>query len=288
MGIARQKKETKSSLRGDEWTRLSISVWDDISKNQEERQLKHPAMFPSALTRRLIKIFSPGEDEVILDPFLGVGSTLAGAAFEGRSGLGFEIVPDFATKAWKRLHNQYCGFFPKYKIHFLDKPTQLRFVAGEKSLAIFHLDARRMTECLASEEVHLCITSPPYWNILTRKRTADYKEKRKYSNLPEDLGNIADYTVFLKELDSIFRQVRDILVPGRYMVVVVMDIRQGPKFIPYHMDIANHVVSLGFTFEDIIIWDRRKEYNNLRPLGYPYKFIVNKTHEYILIFRKPK
>jgi hypothetical protein len=36
-----------------------------------------------------------------------------------------------------------------------------------------------------------------------------------------------------------------------------------------------------------MIWDRQKEYNNMRPLGYPYSFIVNKVHEYILIFKKP-
>jgi hypothetical protein len=44
--------------------------------------------------------------------------------------------------------------------------------------------------------------------------------------------------------------------------------------------------AIGFVLEDIIIWNREREYNNLRPLGYPYVFIVNKVHEYILIFKK--
>jgi hypothetical protein len=43
---------------------------------------------------------------------------------------------------------------------------------------------------------------------------------------------------------------------------------------------------INFTLNDIIIWDRQKEYNSMRPLGYPYSFIVNKIHEYILIFKK--
>ncbi len=43
---------------------------------------------------------------------------------------------------------------------------------------------------------------------------------------------------------------------------------------------------LGFEFEDIIIWDRQHEYNNMKPLGYPYIFRVNKVHEYVLIFKK--
>ena len=46
------------------------------------------------------------------------------------------------------------------------------------------------------------------------------------------------------------------------------------------------MTEIGFEFEDIIIWDRKQEYSNLRPLGYPYVFRVNKVHEYILIFKK--
>ncbi len=37
-----------------------------------------------------------------------------------------------------------------------------------------------------------------------------------------------------------------------------------------------------------MIWDRRGEYNNLRPLGFPAVFRINKTHEFVLIFRKPR
>jgi hypothetical protein len=45
---------------------------------------------------------------------------------------------------------------------------------------------------------------------------------------------------------------------------------------------------LGFIYDDLILWDRRQEYNNLRPLGYPYKFRINKVHEFLLIFQKPE
>ena len=41
-----------------------------------------------------------------------------------------------------------------------------------------------------------------------------------------------------------------------------------------------------YIFDDIIIWDRQQDYNNMRPLGYPYKYRINKVHEYILIFIK--
>jgi hypothetical protein len=34
------------------------------------------------------------------------------------------------------------------------------------------------------------------------------------------------------------------------------------------------------------VWNRQAEYNNLRPLGYPAVFRVNKVHEYLLIMQK--
>jgi DNA modification methylase len=82
--------------------------------------------------------------------------------------------------------------------------------------------------------------------------------------------------------------VHEVLKPGKMCVVIVMDIRVQSQFIPFHIDVINMMKEVGFILEDIIIWDRRKEYSNLRPLGFPYVFIVNKVHEYILIFRRNK
>jgi hypothetical protein len=68
---------------------------------------------------------------------------------------------------------------------------------------------------------------------------------------------------------------------------VVMDIRKKSKFYPFHIDISLLMEEIGFDLDDIIIWDRRREYNNVRPLGYPSVFRINKVHEFIMIFKKP-
>jgi DNA modification methylase len=75
--------------------------------------------------------------------------------------------------------------------------------------------------------------------------------------------------------------------PGAYCCVIVMDLRKKSAFYPFHSDIADFMRDIGFVYDDIIIWDRRHEYNNMRPLGYPSVFRVNKAHEFILIFQKP-
>lgn len=67
-----------------------------------------------------------------------------------------------------------------------------------------------------------------------------------------------------------------------------MDLRKKSDFFPLHADLARSMSEINFRLCDTIIWDRQKEYNNMPPLGYPYSFVVNKVHEYILIFKKVK
>lgn len=66
-----------------------------------------------------------------------------------------------------------------------------------------------------------------------------------------------------------------------------MDLRKKSNFFPLHMDLALLMQDIGFTLDDIIIWDRRTEYNSLRPLGHPSVFRINRVHEYIMVFQKP-
>jgi DNA modification methylase len=77
-----------------------------------------------------------------------------------------------------------------------------------------------------------------------------------------------------------------VLKQGGHCIVILMDIRKKDKFFPFHSDLADRMKDIGFEFEDLIIWDRQHEYNNMKPLGYPYVFRINKVHEYIMIFRK--
>lgn len=259
-----KKSRPAIELDGRTWTRYSISVWDDIQKTAEERNLKHPALFPQHLARRLIKIYS-NEGERVLDPFMGSGSALLEAGQMGRQGVGLEI-----SKEYIDLFNSRVGKNEAEKFH----------------LSAFHDDARNLLKYVSHQSVDFCLTSPPYWNILNEKRSADKKDLRNYGDAASDLGNIGDYELFLDELGCIFEEVHKSLKHGKYCIVIVMDIRKKNRFFPLHMDLAHRMQLIGFALDDIIIWDRRKEYNNLRPLGFPYVFRVNKVHEYILIFQK--
>jgi DNA modification methylase len=252
-----------NSLDGRTWTRYSISVWSDIRKSKEELALKHPALFPAHLVERLIECFLPPEGNVVLDPFCGLGSTVVAAHSLGRVGIGLDINPEYIEVARHRLGPCSDG---------------CRVVCA---------DAGAVSDHVEPETVDLVITSPPYWDVLTRRRSADRKAVRNYGDDGKDLGRVPDYQQFLAALGAVFGEVKRALRPRAYCIVVVMDLRKGKVFHPLHSDLAAVMQEAGYLWDDIIVWDRRHEYNNFRPLGYPSVFRVNKAHEYLLIFQKP-
>ncbi len=264
---SRRRKRRLNALDGKTWTRYSISIWD-LTKTLEEKRLRHPAMFPVALVKRLLEIYTrPGD--VILDPFMGAGSTLVAAQELQRKGIGFEISSEFISLAKHRLK------------------TESSAQEESPDSIIYCEDARQLDQFVARDSVDLVVTSPPYWDIHRQRRTADGKPPRPYGSSEQDLGNIADYSLFLQALSRIFNQLFVVLKPGHKCILIVMDIRKKGQFYPFHIDCIQRMTKVGFTLEDIIIWDRRRDYHNLRPLGYPYVFRVNKVHEYLLIFKKP-
>jgi len=265
----KQITKTKANeLDGRTWLKYSISVWNDIKKTAEEIKLNHPAMFPVQLPKRLIEIYTNKDMKIVLDPFMGTGSTLIAAMELNKQGIGFEISTEYVKLAENRLRI-------------------LKLFSNNIPPKIFNEDARNILKYLEPESVDICITSPPYWDILSEKRTADNKEIKDYQEKNNNLSVIKDYNKFLEELCKIFEKVFIVLKPGAYCCVDVMDIRKKNRFYPFHSDLAQFMEKIGFIFDDIIIWDRRQEYNNLRPLGYPFKFRINRIHEYILIFQKP-
>lgn len=265
-------KKRANDLDGKTWTRNSISIWSDIRKTSEEAALKHPAMFPAALAARLIESFTNERDRIVFDPFAGIGSTVIAAKQSGKIGIGTELSDKFAAIAQRRV----------------EQGTLLDDESRVGKGVVHQADAVNLLQHVEKESVDFVVTSPPYWDILNKRRSADYKEIRHYGNYENDLGAIASYEEFLKKLKKIFEQVCEAMRPGAYCCVVVMDIRKKDKFYPFHSDVARFMQEIGFIYDDVIIWDRRHEYNNMRPLGYPAVFRVNKAHEYIVIFQKPK
>ncbi len=265
--------ERMNNLTGKEWLQNSFSIWRDISKTTEERSTKHPALFPQILAEKLIQIYTKENGEVILDPFLGIGSTLKAAYVLGKKGVGIDLNEEFISIAKQRIDLQ--------KI----EAKEITDIEKHKP-KIYCDDSRNLLKHVKPNSVDLVVTSPPYWNILNQKRTADKKNIRNYSDSDNDLGNIQSYEEFLENLKDVFQKVYVALKPNKRCCSVVMDIRKKDKFYPLHEDQSRIMREIGFELEEYVIWDRQKEYNNMKTLGYPWVFRFNKVHEYICIYWK--
>lgn len=249
-----------NDLSGKEWLQNSFSIWKGLSKTKDEKALKHPASYPISICEKIIRTFSQKGCNV-LDPFNGVGSTMVAAKNLGCSGVGIDLSNEFCDIAKERL----------------GMDSRIKIING---------DSLKELKDLPHNSFDICFTSPPYWDILNMKRSADKRSANNYSNKNNDLGNIPNYDDFLEILKNVFIEVHKVLNNNSYCIINVMDIRKKSQFYPLHSDLATIMQTIGYIYDDLIIWDRQSEYNNMRPLGYPYKFRINKVHEYLLIFIK--
>lgn len=99
--------ELSSRIETEEYRRLFAPVWEDI-RGEQGRRHKHPAPYPEALAGRLIRMYSFAQD-IVLDPFVGSGTTLISAMDADRSSIGVEVVPAYAEIAAKRVQAGAAG-----------------------------------------------------------------------------------------------------------------------------------------------------------------------------------
>lgn len=91
------KENTITKEQFMEWTR---SVW--LMDTESARKVGHPAPFPVELPYRLIQLYTFTGD-IILDPFIGSGTTAVAALMSGRKYIGYEINPQYAELAETRI-----------------------------------------------------------------------------------------------------------------------------------------------------------------------------------------
>ena len=239
---------------------------------QIERQ--HPAPFSFTDVSRLVRFFTK-KGESVLDPFAGVGSTLKACAIEGRKGIGFELNPKYATLTKTRLALEVKG-----------EPASIE----KQDVRVG--DARALIKKLDENSLDLIVTSPPYWNILHK---IDHKAKQerqtqdldtKYSDDKRDLGNIEKYEDFLEELAKILGAAGKALKPKKHMVVIVSDFRDKSRFVMFHADIANALAKYQLELRGItVLYQRHKR---IFPYGYPYAYVPNIHHQYLVILQNVK
>ncbi|MHA1247557.1 MAG: DNA methyltransferase [Candidatus Thorarchaeota archaeon] len=257
------------------WVRATKSWFVINPRRRNREQLTHPAKYPEELAERFITFFTRA-GQWVLDPFAGVGSTLIAAKRAGRNSVGVELVPEFADIA-------------RIALDGIESSCSAHVLVG---------DSRDLGNLLRSwmDPVPLfdfVMTSPPYWNMLHKSRgnneTVHKSRGEKglpqvYSSLSEDLGNIESYDEYLNGVMAVFRQVKTLIRPGSYLVVVVQNIRDVNGVLrPVAWDLALALSRL-FALRQEQIWCQDNK--RLGCWGYPTTYVSNVHHHYCLVFER--
>jgi len=267
-----------NDLTGKEWIQLTKSFWRQKGLGQKhehaEIERMHPAPFSYQDIQKLILMFTK-KGMTVLDPFCGVASTLKAAALLERNGIGIELTKKWIDLSYERL-----------------KKEILEPILAKTSQKIIHGDSRVELSKLKPNSVDYIVTSPPYWGILNKKPDHKVQQERikngyetKYSEDERDLGNILEYSDFIFELKDIVKKTKRVLKPNRYFSIIIGDFRHKSQFTPYHKDVIDLFNEVGYKTEGITIL--LQEHKKLYPYGYPYAFVQNIHHQYILTFKRP-
>jgi DNA modification methylase len=254
-----------------------IAVWEFFYEKRDIRDKKvHPAVFPIALPKKCIELFTH-QGELVIDPFVGSGTTLVAAKDTIRNAVGFDLKKEYVDLSNERVK-------PQEK----DNGTQLAICD----------EAQNVKDYLNDETVSLCITSPPYANLLNRKRRnksmrgdlrkdQHYLEVQQYSDDPRDLGTM-DVRKYAKTLGTIFKGILPIMRRRGHCVINITDYWWKGQRVPAHVYVIEALQDVGFELRNTIIWDRRSIVNKAGIFGWPSNYItLSTTFEYLLHFWKP-
>ncbi len=265
-------------MNAKEWIQSQVAVWEFFYERRDIRDKNiHPAVFPIALAARCISLFTH-VGELVLDPFVGSGTTLLAAQDLGRNAVGFDLKREYIDLCYSRL-------------------GQSRLDENSQQIAVCD-DAHNIPQYFEEETIALVLTSPPYANMLNRRRknksirgdmrkNEHFLKVQQYSDDHRDLGTM-EPKKYADVLGEIYAGILPLLRPKAHAVINITDLWWEDHRIPIHVYTIEAMEKVGYELRNIIIWDRRKLVNRVGIFGWPSNYItLGTTFEYILDFWRP-
>ncbi len=260
-----------NDLTGREWVFSTRSVITKVYPLDLQHGLRsrHGGQKPPQLCADLIRTFTKA-GQWVLDPFMGVGGTLLGAALCGRQAVGIELNP-----AWIEIYREVC------------RRESLKEMEARPG------DARRELEKLAGRTFDLVLTDVPYWRMDraprsrgTFKRVGEKARRARASRLTAFSGvEYASKQEWLAAMGEVFRLAADRLKDRGYLLTFIGDMYHDGRYHCLSAELAGELAGIGgLVWKANLIWyDVSKK---LHLYGYQYAFIPSMIHQNILVFRK--
>ena len=270
-----------NNLSGGDWLNFTTSVFSTFyttnGKDSYAHDIRkiHPSPKPPQLMKEIIEFFTK-ENELVFDYFMGVGGSLLGAGLCNRKAIGIDLNEKYietyknaAKEIGVDIFSTKCG-------------DCLEILNNEKE----------MESLLSDEKISLVLIDPPYANMMSKEKTggdiAVYGNKATpFTNDERDFGNL-NQTVFFDSLKQSVELVFPYIKKHGYIVIFIKDLQPNKKELNLlHADIIEKLNEIpNLNYKGLRIWADNSA--KLFPYGYPFSFVANQIHQYILVFRKEK
>lgn len=270
-----------NNLSGGDWLNFTTSVFSTFyttnGKDSYAHDIRkiHPSPKPPQLMKEIIEFFTK-ENELVFDYFMGVGGSLLGAGLCNRNAIGIDLNQKYID-AYKLAAKE---------IGVKDFPT----ICGDCIDVLSNNN--KMKQLLQNDKISLVLIDPPYANMMSKEKTggdiAVYGNKATpFTNDERDFGNL-NQTVFFDSLKQSVEFVFPYIKKHGYIVIFIKDLQPNKKELNLlHADIIEKLNEISnLNYKGLRIWADRSA--KLFPYGYPFSFVANQIHQYILVFRKEK
>lgn len=217
---------------------------------------------PDHLVRRYTE-----EGDIVLEPFMGSGTTLYECERLKRNYIGFDINNEII----EYVRNKMCDCSDIiYDIHECDCTN-----SDDVDSAI-----KNSLKKMGKQRVDFILSHPPYWDIL------------KFTDLPNDLSNVAGLNDFLDKFVLSMQNAVSFLRAGKYFAVVVGDLYRDGEVVPLGFYLMYAIKkNIKCKLKGIVVKDM---VGNRAKLGiealWRYRTLKSDTfmfkHEYIFVFKK--
>lgn len=276
-----QLNNALNHLSGGAWTYFTNSVFNSTYKTNGADSFAHkirkihPTPKPPQLMRDIIEFFTK-ENELVFDYFMGVGGSLLGAGLSNRKAIGVDLNSSYINAYKAAAAEIGCSVFKCIEGDCLD-------ILSDNLL---------MKELLMGEQISLVLLDPPYGNMMSREKTgADIKVygniATPFTNSDKDFGNL-DLPIFFEKLKKSVELILPYIKPKGHIVIFIKDLQPNGKSTNLlHSELVNKLNEIdNINYKGLKIWADQTA--KLFPYGYPFSFVANQIHQYILIFRKEK
>lgn len=227
----------------------------------------HGNCVPQILTQLLSRYTREGE--IVLDLFLGSGTSAIEATNLGRRAVGVELKPELAAYVRDKLTEQ-------------GKGSEVQVINGDSTNAKWTGKAiARALHSFGEEQAQFLFLHPPYADII------------RFSELTSCLSNANGNEAFLDEFEKVCKLGYEHLAPGRYAGLVIGDKYENGELVPLGFQCMERMNRAGFRTKSIIVKNitgnekaKGKQGNLWRYRALVGGFYIFK-HEYVILFEKP-